>query len=449
MLLVILLALGLSDCDEQHSRVGQTPPRTSDSPSMAGCVIDSVSHTPVPNAIITLDGTNVMQADEKGQFPVTWDVNRIGARAVGYTRAESEFSMVIPGQPVDLYLKPLKPKALYLTVFGAGDRTIRNRVLDLIDKTELNALVIDMKGDRGFIPYKSDIPMASAIGAQKLRTLKDIRGFVQSLKERGIYTIARIVVFKDNLLGTARPDLAIHTPDGQVWHDREDLIWVDPTRKEVWEYNIDIALEAARNGFDEIQFDYVRFPDTKGLTFSIETSESIRVGCIERFLTEARQRLLPYNVFLAADIFGYVTWNIGDMQIGQRIDRLAPAVDYISLMLYPSGFRLGIPGYKNPVENSNRIVYLSLKNAQNRSSLPSVHFRPWLQAFRDYAFDKRQFTGIEIREQIKAAEEFGSNGWMLWNPRNVYSSDGLKDHKEIAQIQCIQEKQSFRLSSPF
>jgi hypothetical protein len=289
-----------------------------------------------------------------------------------------------------------------------------------------------MKGDRGIIPYKSSLPLASQIGAQRVITLRDINGTMQSLKEKGIYTIARIVVFKDNLLGTARPDLTVKTRDGNIWKDREGLIWMDPSRKEVWDYNIDIAIEAAKNGFDEIQFDYVRFPDHNGLTFGIPNTEENRVKAISGFLMEAKRRLAPYNVFVAADIFGYAAWNINDTQIGQSIDHIAPHIDYISLMLYPSGFHLGIPGYRNPVANSNRIVYLSLKKAEERSNLPTIRFRPWLQAFKDYAFDRRQFTGVEIREQIKAVEDFGSNGWMLWNPRNIYSSDGL--HKKAVSM---------------
>jgi hypothetical protein len=330
-------------------------------------------------------------------------------------------------------LQPFTPKALYLTFYGIGDRSLRESALKLINETELNALVIDVKGDRGVITYKSSIPFASEIGAQKLVIIKDIRSLLQSLRERGIYTIARIVVFKDNTLGSARPDLTVRTQDGRVWHDREDLIWVDPSRREVWDYNINIAVEAAQMGFDEIQFDYVRFPDKKGLKFAVPNTEENRVKSISGFLTEAKKRLMPYNVFVAADIFGYVSWNLNDTFIGQKLENLLPCVDYISLMLYPSGFQFGIPGYRNPVAYSYQIVSLTLKKAQERTNIPPVRFRPWLQAFRDYAFDRRYFNGTEIRNQIKAAEEFGSNGWMLWNPRNVYQPDGLKKEYTFAK----------------
>jgi hypothetical protein len=201
---------------------------------------------------------------------------------------------------------------------------------------------------------------------------------------------------------------------------------VDPFKQEVWDYNIAVAREAAQSGFDEIQFDYVRFPDARGLVFSKPSTEKNRVKAVLEFLQEAKIQLRPYNVFLAADIFGYVCWNLNDTGIGQEIEQLAPLVDYTSPMLYPSCFHLGIPGYRNPVAHPYEIVSRSLKRARERTRLPPTRFRPWLQAFKDYAFDRRPFTGTEIRAQIKAAEDFGSLGWMLWNPRNIYSADGLR-----------------------
>jgi hypothetical protein len=184
-------------------------------------------------------------------------------------------------------------------------------------------------------------------------------------------------------------------------------------------------VEAAQHGFDEIQFDYVRFPDARGLVFSMPNTEANRVRAIADFLELARQRLRPYNVFLAADIFGYVCWNLDDTGIGQALEKLVPHIDYLSPMLYPSGFHVGIPGITNPVAHPYEIVYRSLARARERTGLPPVRFRPWLQAFRDYAFDRRPFTGKEIMQQIRATEDFGANGWMLWNPNNIYSAEGL------------------------
>lgn len=398
---------------------------------VTGRVIDFVTLKPISSAIVTMNN-EIAHTDEQGRFTFKNTGTKVMARAYGYTRAEQPVVSSLFTNSVEIRLTPFMPKALYLTFYGIGSKVIREPALRLIDETELNSLVIDVKGDRGVITYKSSIPLASEIGAQKLIIVKDIKGMIQSLKERGIYTIARIVVFKDNTLGTARPHLTVKTSDGGIWRDRENLIWVDPFKKEVWEYNINIAVEAAQNGFDEIQFDYVRFPDRSGLRFSMPNTEENRLKTITGFLMEAKRRLAPYNVFVAADIFGYVAWNLNDTQIGQKIENLIPCVDYISLMLYPSGFQFGIPGYRNPVANPYKIVSLSLKRSRERTQISSVRFRPWLQAFRDYAFDRRHFTGQEIRDQIRAADEFGSNGWMLWNPRNVYTPDGLKKKPAIS-----------------
>jgi hypothetical protein len=395
-----------------------------------GKVFDFVTRRPIQGAIVT-SNNEVVLTDEKGVFKIKGPTDKIGVRAAGYMRTERTIPVPLVTLPFfttpqSIELMPFTPKALYLTVYGIGSRLLREAAIKLIDETELNALVIDVKGDRGIVPYKSSVPLAAEIGAQKIITVKDMKEMVSHLKQKGIYTIARIVVFKDTLLATARPDLAVRTSEGEIWYDREHLAWVDPFKRAVWNYDIDIAVEAAKSGFDEIQFDYVRFPDTAGLSFSMPNIEENRVRAITGFLAEARKRLRPYNVFLAADIFGYTCWNPSDTKIGQKLEELAPLLDYISPMLYPSGFQYGIPGYRMPVAHPKEIVYLSLKKAQERTHLQTIRFRPWLQAFRDYAFDGRRFKGQSVTEQIEAAEKFGSHGWMLWNPRNTYSSDGLK-----------------------
>jgi hypothetical protein len=394
-----------------------------------GRVVDFFTGKPVKGAFVT-SNNNLVLTDDKGSFTVNTALNKLAVRAPGYGRTEQ---IIIPlnGMPQEIKLIPFTPKALYLSFFGIGDRSLRESAIKLIQETELNSLVIDVKGDRGMIPYKSSIPLAAEVGAQRITTVKEMADLMRSLKGKGIYTIARIVVFKDNPLALARPDWAVKTQGGEIWRDRENLAWVDPFNKEVWDYNINIAMEAAQYGFDEIQFDYLRFPDASGLRFSMPNTEEDRVKAISGFLMEARRRLVPYNVFLSADIFGYVCWNLNDTNIGQRLEDLASHVDYICPMLYPSGFQYGIPGYRNPVANPFEIVYLSLKRAQERTNLPSQRFRPWLQAFRDYAFDRRYFNDKEILGEVKAADGFGSHGWMLWNPRNSYSSTGLRKEKPL------------------
>ncbi len=392
---------------------------------MDGKVVDFFTKKPVTGAFITVNQYGVLTG-QNGSFAVNIGLNKLAVRAPGYRRVDQIIHAPLNSISHEIKLIPFTPKGLYLSFYGIGDRGLRGSAINLIQETELNTLVIDVKGDKGMIPYKSSIPLAAEVGAQRITTVREMADLMRSLKEKGIYTIARIVVFKDNLLALARPDWAVKTQNGEIWRDRENLLWVDPFNREVWDYNINIAIEAAKYGFDEIQFDYVRFPDTLGLRFSMPNTEENRVKAITGFLMEARRRLIPHNVFLSADIFGYVCWNRNDTDIGQRLEDLAPHLDYICPMLYPSGFQYGIPGYRNPVANAYEIIYLSLKRAQERTGLPSYRFRPWLQAFRDYAFDRRYFNEKEIMGEVKAAEGFGSHGWMLWNPRNNYSSAGLK-----------------------
>ncbi len=393
--------------------------------SLSGRVVDGAKQTPIADAIVVA-GHSEVRTDSNGhyQIEVAEGTTQLGARAVGYTR--TRIDIPASGAAPDITLSSLHPKGLYLSVYGIGSKTLRTRALDLIESTELNALVIDVKGDRGLIGFDLDVPLAQQIGARTVTTVHDMPALIQQLKQRDIYLIARIVVFKDDLLAAAKPDLAVKTAGGGTFRDNEKLRWVDASQQQVWQYNLDIAEQAAKLGFDEIQFDYVRFPDKRGVQFSIANNEENRVKSISGFLAAARERLRPHNVFVAADLFGYIAWNQNDTDIGQTLAGTVPHLDYLCPMLYPSGFQFGIPGYRNPVANSYKIVNLTLKRAGERSGISPLRYRPWLQSFKDYAFDRRKFGAGEIGDQIKAAEDFGSSGWLLWNPRNVYSDAGLK-----------------------
>lgn len=384
---------------------------------ISGTILDKNSSKPIANAIIISQGKEY-RSDCNGSFKVPASPI-IGVRAVGYDRKFYKSG----GK---MYLTPFNPKALYLSSFGATSGKLMGNAKNLIKTTEINALVIDMKMDRGQIAFKTANPIANKIGAQEVILFKDIKKFVADLHKEKIYVIARIVTFKDTPLITAYPQWGVRKSDGSLFKDKEGLYWIDPSRKESWNYMISIAEETAKAGFDEVQFDYVRFPDAKGVRFSVENTQAERVKAISGFLEAARTRLTPYNVFISADIFGYVSWHNADIEIGQRVDALSPYVDYLSPMLYPSGFNAGIPGHPDPVKANYEIVKQSLDKALEKSRTSPLAYRPWLQAFRDYAFDRRIYGAKEIREQIAASEAFGSCGWILWNPRNVYSADGLK-----------------------
>ena len=391
-------------------------PVTAWSDPREGTVIDATSRAPIAGATVTV-GRRTTVTNAQGRYRIDGS-EALQVRAPGYARLASASGDTVR-------LTPLVPKALYLTVYGIGAPFLRDPALEVIQSNGLNAVVIDLKGDRGLIPYQSAVPLAGASGAQKVRTIANLKELADSLKARGLYLIARIVVFKDDLAVAARPDWAVRR-GGAIWKDREGLAWIDPSIREAWDYSLAVAEEAAAAGFDEIQFDYVRFPDAGGLTFSQGSTEAARVEAITGYLREAKRRLAPYSVFTAADIFGYVCWNRNDTGIGQRVEDIATAVDYISPMLYPSGFHLGIPGYRNPIQHPYEIVKLSLDECARRTAGAPARYRPWLQAFTDYAFGGQKFGATEIGRQIDAARDAGAVGWMLWNPRNVYSNSDFR-----------------------
>lgn len=408
--LFLSLAAGAEEASVPERAAGTRVP-------LQGRVIDARDKEPIPAAVVTL-GDQQVKTDHEGRFRISGEGDKLRLRAAGYKRREVPLAELKDPAP-DLALEPFKVKALYLTPYGAATK-LKDAALEVIERNNLNALVIDVKGDRGFIPFKVDLPLAQEVGAQKTILIRDMPAFIKSLKEKNLYLIARIVVFKDDPLAAAKPQWAVKTKGGGVFFDREKLRWVDPFIREVWHYNIAVAKIAAELGFDEIQFDYVRFPDNRGTGFSQPATEESRTQTINGFLEAAYQALKPYNVFVAADIFGYVPWNANDTDIGQKIVPVTNTVDIVSLMVYPSGYHLGIPNYRNPVQHPYEIVHLTLKKAQERTRASSLRFRPWLQAFRDYAFRGGDFKEERMRIQIKAAEDFGASGWMFWNPRNVY-----------------------------
>ena len=331
-------------------------------------------------------------------------------------------------------ISPTYIKGLYLTYHAASNGSLRAHAFDLLDRTELNAVVVDIKGDLGLLTYKSDVNTATVIGANDAPTMRDWSAFMQYLHDRHIYAIARIVVFKDNYLARAHPEWAVKDASGQLWLDGEKLPWLEAFHEEVWDYNIALAVEAAQRGFDEIQFDYVRFP-TDGSISKIaysqpaDTSEA-RTRAINGFLAKADAALAPYPVKLAVDVFGYTTWHKGDFRIGQDLVQMAPYLDVLSPMLYPSTFDHGLngmPGYEKAVAYPYVIVYESMLRVipKVKATNPNIIVRPWTQDFPDYGFDRRTYTPDEVRAQMFASYDSGGGGWMLWDPRVKYTPEAL------------------------
>ena len=394
--------------------------------AVRGRVLDVESGAPLAGASVWV-GPAEIRTDDEGRFTTK------------PLRPGTSFLVKVPGYElrrltadtdrVTVALAPKVVRAAYLTYYGVADKGIRDRVLELVARTELNAVVIDVKGDRGLIPYRTAVPLALEAGAQGPVIIRDFDGLMASLKARNVYTIARIVTFKDNVLAQRRPDWAvIDTRTGKPWLDNEKLAWVDPFREEVWDYAIAVAKEAVAKGFDEVQFDYVRFPTdgrVSAARYSQPNNSQTRLPAVVGFLAKARRELGPTGAFLAADVFGYTAFNDNDTDIGQRVEELALHLDYICPMVYPSGYHRGIPGVRNPVAQPYEIVKESVRLTRKRSATLTVQVRPWLQDFRDYAFDKRIFGVDEIRAQIRGARDGGAVGFMLWNPRNDYTGGAL------------------------
>lgn len=325
-------------------------------------------------------------------------------------------------------------KGIYMTYHAAGHDGLRTHALDMIDQTELNALVLDIKGDLGLLTYQSEVITATAIGANDTPMILDWPAFMKDLKERNIYAIARIVVFKDNYLARAHPEWAVKDGAGNLWFDGENLPWLEPFHEEVWDYNIALAVEAAQRGFDEVQFDYVRFP-TDGAVRNIAYSQpagtaQARTEAIVGLLAKARAALAPYPTKLSADVFGYTTWYQDDFGIGQDLALMAPHLDVLSPMLYPSTYSAGLPGlpeYYFAIAHPYPVVYHSTLRALSRVKAANPHLvvRPWIQDFADYAFDGRTYTPQEIRAQMLAAYDAGGGGWLMWDPRVRYTPEAL------------------------
>ena len=335
---------------------------------VSGQILDD-SRAPLEGASVVIGGVE-HRTDTEGRFTV--EGHPSDASLLVKRPGFSKVTVTPTKAAIEVVMKPQMIKAAYLTYFGIGHKEIRGRVLELAARTELNAVVIDVKGDRGWIVYKTEVPEALAVGAQGPGTLKDFDGLMADLKARGIYTIGRIVTFKDNILANARPDLAIiDTRTSKPWIDNEKLAWVDPFREEVWKYNVAIAREAAKRGFDEIQFDYVRFPTDGKLgaaKYAHPNNKDTRLPAIAGFLGMARRELGPLGVYVAADVFGYTAFNENDTDIGQRIEELAPHLDYFCPMVYPSGYHVGIPGFRNPVQHPYEIVHESVRLIRQRAA---------------------------------------------------------------------------------
>lgn len=360
--------------------------------------------------------------------------------------AETNFNKPLPNPPLTI-------KAIYFTSWSAGVDSRISYLIEIIKNTELNAAVIDIKDYSGFVAYDTKLTEVKNYKAEQIR-IRDIDGLIKRLHNEGIYVIARILVFQDPVLARAREDLAIKNKStGKLWLDNKNLAWMDPAAREVWDYNIAIAKEAAERGFDELNFDYIRFPsegDLNNMVFPFWNKQTPKREIIANFSKYLRQEL-P-NVKISADLFGITTIKTDDLGIGQVIEDAYSYFDYVSPMVYPSHYENGFMGYKNPAQYPYEVVKYSIESALKRLTTynlqltittstattstkslvvgrqSSVKLRPWLQDFNLGA----DYDAAAVRKEIQAVYDAASstpeiiNGFMLWSPSNVYTREALQ-----------------------
>lgn len=321
-------------------------------------------------------------------------------------------------------------RGLYVNRWAAlGEKMAQ--LIEIAKKTEVNALVIDVKDDRGFVLYPSRVPLAKEIGADTNRAMspRKMRAILDTLQANGIYPIARIVVAKDPLLAGKHLEWAIkRKTDLQPWIDKNGKPWLDPHNKEVWKYAADLALEAYDLGFSEVQFDYVRFPDEKRLvseTVYPLSKGRVRAQVIRDQLGYVRSLLKSAKMRVTADVFGLTATDTTDMGIGQRWEMFADQVDVVLPMIYPSHFAPGTYKLSNPNANPYSTIDHSLKDIKRRNGAVrnAAKVIPWYQ---DFTLGPPHYYAEQIRAQKKAGYDNGFHSWILWNPGSRYTVSALE-----------------------
>ena len=323
-------------------------------------------------------------------------------------------------------------RGLYVNRWAALGSKLRT-LIDVAKKTEINALVIDVKDDRGFVLYPSDVPLAHQIGADTAdghwMSRAKLRSVLDTLAAHKIYPIARIVVAKDPLLARAKLDLAIkRKSDLQPWLDKNGNPWLDPHHREVWQYAADLAREAYNLGFSEVQFDYVRFPDERRLateaTYPLANGR-VRAQVIREQLGFLRGTLKPLPMRVTADVFGLTATDTTDMGIGQKWEMFVDQVDVVLPMVYPSHFARGTYKLRNPNAHPYATIDNVLKDAIDRSKpvANAARIIPWYQ---DFTLGPPHYYAEQVRAQKKAGYDNGFQSWILWNPKSNYTIAALE-----------------------
>ena len=316
-------------------------------------------------------------------------------------------------------------KGLHLTAWVAGTRKLRRKFLAKTSGTVINAIVVPIKEIDGRV-YIPGVASAKKWETQRIAIPRPAE-LVDDIHALGMLAVARVVVFEDNKLPRKNPEWGIQDVDGGLWENRKKLAWANPYHREVWEYNLEIASKAISYGFDEIQFDYIRFPSDGKIDRcrypGIDHSSATAVANIVAFLSEAKRRFDPLDVPVSAALFGLVVSARDDLGIGQDIDDIVKVVDAVSPMMYPSHYIRGAYGLKHPNASPGKVIDFGIRDGTRRLKGLSYRLRPYLQ---DFSLGVR-YREKEVRAQIDAAVKRGIHSWILWNPQNRYTWDAVRD----------------------
>ena len=402
-------------------RFASKPPAEETPPAFAGVIADEATAQPIAGAKLYYAGHRVT-TDADGRFSFEpQQGQRLLVKAPGYRRAELEDQ----GQETSLRLTPFEVRGVYLSAANLAKSEQLGRIEELIDGGFANSVIVGIKTPRGYLSLPVEHELARAGRQGRSSVEGDLARRVSAWKKRGAYTIAHVGVFRDDPLVSARPDLALRSREtNKIVHDASGTAWTDPASKPVRDYNVAVARAAAAAGFDEVQFDFVRYPASKlsseGIT---EADLERRLANITRFLREASAVLVPENVYVAATVLGSVCTVRSAGIVGQKLEELAAEVDYICPMLYPSSFE-GLA--TDPLENAYPLVRENLEAAAARLRGESKKLRPWLQNFPDPRDPKTPLSVAMLRSQLKAAVDARASGWMFWDPTARYT-DRLRE----------------------
>ena len=313
-----------------------------------------------------------------------------------------------------------------MTSWVAGTTDWRRELTEFIKKSEINSIVIDVKDYSGYVSFNTGDEVLKKTGVEEIRT-PYLKEFIEELHDAEIYTIARITVFQDPFYSKSHLPIAVQRKDGTLWKDRKGLSFVDPSAREFWDHIVRIARAAEKIGFDELNFDYIRFPsdgNMKDISFPVSGARATnKVEVLSAFFAYLDNALSDLKIPLSADVFGMTATNYDDLNIGQVLESIEPHFDYIAPMVYPSHYPTTFQGFKNPAEHPYEVVKFSMNKAFARmvaASTSPQKIRPWLQDFNLGA----TYDAAKIRAQKQAVYDAGLTSWMVWDPSNKYTRGG-------------------------